>query len=97
MFKRPLYIFCMLALAMALAVFALQSSLGSRVKMIVGSFFLPLFGLSSTLESGATKAAEKIVPKSVVQKELNELQKENEQLRILGAQASALRPDPDRR
>ncbi len=90
MFKRPLLIFCALALGMALAVFALQSSLGSRMKMVIGSAFLPLFGLSSTLDAGAEKAAEKIVPKSVLQKELNDLRLENEQLRILGLQAETL-------
>lgn len=90
MFKRPLYIVCGLALGTALAVFVMQSALGNRMKMLVGSFFVPLFGLSSTLEAGTEKAAEKIVPKSVVQKELNELKIENKRLRMLGTQAESV-------
>jgi len=81
---------------MALAVLALQSSLGSRMKMVIGSVFLPLFGISSTLDSGAEKAVEQIVPKSVVQKEANELRRENERLLMLGAQARNLFQENDR-
>lgn len=90
MFKRPLYIFCALALVLAMAILALQSTLGSRMKMAVGSLFLPLFGLSSSVETGAEKAAEKITPRNVLIKEVNDLKIENERLRLLLQQAQEI-------
>lgn len=90
MFKRPLYIFVGLAVVTGLVILVLQSSLGSRMKVVIGSFFLPLFGLSSTLETGAEKAGEKIVPRSVLQKELHELRSQNEKLRMMGMQARSI-------
>lgn len=87
MFKRPLYIFCALALLLVVMVLVLQSSWGARMKLAVGSLFLPLFGLSSTLDSGLGKAAERVTPRDVLLKELEGLRAENQRLRILGQQA----------
>lgn len=87
MFKRPLYIFCGLALLLVVAILILQSTLGSRIKVAVGGLFLPMFGLSSTLDGGIKKAAEKVTPRSVLIKEINDLRTENQQLKVLRQQA----------
>jgi len=87
MFKRPLYIFCALALALVVVILVLQSSWGTRMKLAVSSLFLPLFGLSSTVESGLGKAADKVTPRHVLIKELETLRTENQRQRILTQQA----------
>lgn len=87
MFKRPLYIFCGLALLLVVLILVLQSSWGARMKLAVGGLFLPLFGLSSTLDSGLGKAADRVTPRDVLLAELEGLRTENQRLRILGQQA----------
>lgn len=87
MFKRPLYIFCALALLLVVVFLILQSTWGTRMKLTVGSLFLPLFGLSSTVETGLSKAADKVTPRDVLLKELEELRVANQKLRVLGQQA----------
>jgi len=87
MFKRPLYIFCGLALLLVVAILVLQSTWGARIKLAVGGLFLPLFGLSSTLDTGLTKAAEKVTPRRVLLKEINDLRLENQGLSVLRQQA----------
>jgi rod shape-determining protein MreC len=87
MFKRPLYIFCSLALLLVVVFLILQSTWGTRMKLTVGSLFLPLFGLSSTVDTGLSKAANKVTPRDVLLKEIEELRGENQKLRVLGQQA----------
>ncbi len=87
MFKRPLYIFCALALLLVVIVLVLQSSWGARMKLTVGGLFMPLFGLSTTVESGLGKGADQVTPRDVLLKELDGLRTENQRLRILGQQA----------
>ncbi|HAV65354.1 MAG TPA: rod shape-determining protein MreC [Verrucomicrobiales bacterium] len=87
MFKRPLYIFCVLALLLVVLILVLQTTLGTRMKLAIGGLFLPLFGLSSAVDSGMEKAGDRVVPRSVLVKELSDMRRENDRLRILGRQA----------
>jgi rod shape-determining protein MreC len=87
MFKRPLYIFCSLALLLVVVILVLQTTWGSRMKLAAGSLFLPMFGLSSTLDTGISKAAQKITPRSVLLKEVADLRAENERLNVMRQQA----------
>lgn len=87
MFKRPLYIFCGLALLLVVIILVLQSTLGARMKLAIGGLFMPLFGLSSAVEGGLAKAGDKVVPRDVLLRELAELKTENERLQITGRQA----------
>ena len=87
MFKRPLYIFCSLALLLAGVILVLQSTWGARMKLAVGGLFLPLFGLSATLDTGVDKAGARVVPRDVLNRELEQLRVENRKLRVLGQQA----------
>lgn len=87
MFKRPLYIFCGLALLLVVVILVLQSTWGTRMKLAVGGLFLPMFGLSAALDNGLERAASKVTPRPVLLKELADLNRENERLRIVGQQA----------
>lgn len=87
MFKRPLYIFCALALVLVVMILVLQSNWGTRMKLAVSSLFLPLFGLSSTLESGLGKAADRVTPRDVLIKELEALRAETRRQSIITQQA----------
>lgn len=87
MFKRPLYIFCALAPVLVVVVLIFQSTWGTRLKLAVSSLFLPLFGLSSTLESGLGKAADRVTPRDVLIKELETLRVDMQRQRILTQQA----------
>lgn len=72
---------------LVVVVLVLQSTWGPRFKPAVGGLFLPLFGMSSTLDSGLNKAAEKVTPRSVLVKEVNDLRAENKRLNVYQQQA----------
>jgi rod shape-determining protein MreC len=87
MFKRPLYIICALALLLVVLILVLQTTWGTRMKLTVSSLFLPMFGLSATVDTGLEKAGNRVVPRAVLVKENENLRAENDRLRLLGQQA----------
>lgn len=82
MLKRSHYIAVGLVLVLTLAVLNLPSQTAARLKLAVGSLFLPLFGLTSSSHQVAGKAADAITPRSELLKENESLRRENQRLAI---------------
>jgi rod shape-determining protein MreC len=88
MFKRPKYIVLGLVVLLALVVLNLPARTATRLKLTVGSLFLPLFGLASAGQQTAAKATDAVLPRSELTRQNELLRRENHQLKILAQQAN---------
>jgi rod shape-determining protein MreC len=87
MFKKPQYVALGLVLVLVLIVLNLPDQAAVRLKLALGSLFLPLFGLASSSQQLANNAADNVTPRSTLLKENETLRRENDRLRIEAAQA----------
>src|SRR5215471_5348068 len=87
MLKRPHYIALGLVVLLTLVMLNLPSQATARLKLGIGSLFLPLFGLAGSTQQIAEKAGDAMVPKSELLKQLETLRRENEKLRIQAQQS----------
>ena len=87
MLKRPQYIALGLVAALMLAILILPAHTTARLKLAIGSLFLPLFGLAGTTHQLAEKAGVAITPRSELIKQNETLREENERLRAQALQA----------
>jgi rod shape-determining protein MreC len=96
MFKRKHY----LALGAVTLVTALVLSLPSRavshLKLGIGGLFLPLFGAVNAARQLPDRAADTLLPRGELLKEIESLQRENQQLKIQNLQAAATAHENDR-
>jgi rod shape-determining protein MreC len=65
------------------------------LKLVVGSWFLPLFGLTGTVQQLPVSAADAILPRRELLRQLEALRRENEQLRVQASQADATAREND--
>lgn len=92
MFKRPHYIVWSGLALLALTVIALPRHTSSQIKLALSSLFLPLFGLASVGSKAADKGTSMVVPRRVLEAQLEAARKENEALKFeLMQQAQVLR------
>jgi len=82
MLRRPHYIALALIVVLILTILNLPSQTTARLKLGIGSFFLPLFGLAASSQRVAEKAGEAILPKQELLKQNESLRRENTQLRL---------------
>ena len=87
MLKRPQYIALGLVAALMLAILLLPAHTTARLKLGIGSLFLPLFGLAGTTRQLAEKAGDALTPRRELQKQNETLRVENERLRVQALQA----------
>jgi rod shape-determining protein MreC len=87
MSKRPHYIALGLIVLLTLGILNLPGKTTARLKVGIGSLFLPLFGLANTTEqmAGATEGA--IRPRRELLKQNESLLRENQQLQLQLVQA----------
>ncbi len=78
-----------------LLLLSLPTRATSRLKLAVGSWFLPLFGLASTVQQLPVSVADAALPRRELLRQLETLRHENEQLRVQGAQAAATAREND--
>lgn len=86
MFKRPYYIALAVVVVVTVVVLKLPGRTASQVKLAISGLFLPLFGLASSAEQVAGRASTTSLPRAVLVEQLEQLQKENQQLRIRNMQ-----------
>jgi rod shape-determining protein MreC len=86
--RRPQYIAIGLVLALMLALAFLPAETTSRLKLAVGSLFLPLFGLAGSSHHLSQKTADVLTSRSELLKQNQALREENERLRIESLQAA---------
>jgi rod shape-determining protein MreC len=82
MSKRPYYVACGAVLLLVLILQQLPERRARGVKLVLGGLFLPLFSLAGTVERAGSQAAEVLVPRGRLARQVTQLQAENQQLRF---------------
>jgi rod shape-determining protein MreC len=90
MLRRSHYIALGLVGLLTLVVLNLPTHTAGRIKLAIGSVFLPFFGLSRTTQQLTGEAADALVPRSELLRQLDQLRRTNQQLQISALQAEAL-------
>jgi rod shape-determining protein MreC len=96
MFKRKHYFALAAVTLVAVLVLSLPRYAVSRLKLAVGSWFLPMFGLASAAEQLPADLADSVLPRRELLAEIDRLRKENAQLDSQLLQASAIERENDR-
>ena len=86
MLKRAHHIALVLVVVFTLIFLNLPPRVTARLKLGLGSVFLPLFGLTSASQNLAAKAADSLVPRNELLQRNEALRKQNDQLNIQSAQ-----------
>ena len=87
MLKRPHYIALGVVVLLTLVLLNLPSHTAARLKLAIGSLFLPLFGLSNSSDQLANKAGDAITTRAELLKQNESLRRENQELRLQNMQA----------
>jgi rod shape-determining protein MreC len=74
----------------------LPSRTTARLKLAIGSLFVPLFGLANSAQQLAGKAGDAALPRSELLKQLETLRRQNQELRLQAAQADTLTKENER-
>src|SRR5438094_734519 len=82
MLRRPHYIALGLVALLTLVILTLPSQTTARLKLAIGSLFLPLFGLASSSQQAANKAGDAIMPRSTLLQQNETYRRQIEQSRI---------------
>ncbi|NOS69859.1 MAG: rod shape-determining protein MreC [Verrucomicrobia bacterium] len=90
MLRRPHYFAVALVVLLTLLVLSLPASITARLKLAIGSLFLPLFGLTSGAQQASTKATDTLVPRGELARQNEVLRRENQQLRVQAIQSDEL-------
>jgi rod shape-determining protein MreC len=76
------------ALALALVLLNLPPTAADRLKLAVSTLFLPLFGLNRSIQAVADDASYGLLTRSTLIREVERLQRENQQLKLAAAQTA---------
>jgi rod shape-determining protein MreC len=95
MLKRQHYIALGAVTLATLLILSLPSRATLRLKVAIGSLFLPLFGLASSAQQFPIAAADAILPRHELLRQLEMLRHDNEQSQIQALQAAALEQEND--
>ena len=87
MLKRTHYIALGVMALLTLILLNLPSHTAARLKLAIGSVFLPLFGLANSSDQLANKAGDAITTRTQLLKENETLRRENQELRLGAMQA----------
>ncbi len=87
MFKRSYYITVAFVALLTLLVLNLPGSTTARLKLAIGSIFLPLFGVTGGAQQVAAKAGDTLLPKSELIRANEALRHQNQELRVQAMQA----------
>lgn len=90
MLKRPHYIALGVVALLTLILLNLPGHTTARLKLAVGSLFLPLFGLASSSQHLAGKAGDAVTTRGELLRQNEALRRQNEQLRFEAMQAGAI-------
>jgi len=96
MLKRPHYIALGLIVVLILTILNLPNQTAARLKLGIGSVFLPLFGLAASAQRGVEKAGEAIVPRQELLRQNDALRHENTILRQQLAENSNVLQENDK-
>jgi rod shape-determining protein MreC len=89
MFKQKNYLALGAVILVALLIFSLPPRATGRLKLAVGSLFLPLIGLASTAQQLPVSAADAVMSRRELLQLAENLRRENAQLKVQSQQAAA--------
>ncbi len=87
MLKKPHYIALGVVALLTLILLNLPAHTVARLKLAIGSVFLPLFGLANSSDQLANKAGDAITTRTELLKQNESLRRENQELKVLAMQA----------
>jgi rod shape-determining protein MreC len=90
MFKQKHYLALGAVTLVTVVVLSLPSSVTSRLKVAIGGLFLPLFGTVNAARQLPERAADTVLPRGELLKELGTLRRENQELKVRQQQADAI-------
>ena len=96
MFKQKYYFAVGAVVLVTVLVLSLPSGATSRLKLGIGGLFLPLFGTLNTVRQLPGRAADSLLPRSELLRQIDSLQRENQQLKVQNLQAGAIAQENDR-
>jgi len=95
MLKQKHYITLGAVTLATLLLLSLPPRATSRLKLAVGSWFLPLFGLATAAQQLPISAADAVLPRRELLRQLETLRRDNDQLRAQASQAAAAAREND--
>ncbi len=95
MFRKKHYLALGAVTLVALLILSLPPSATSRLKLALGSLFLPLFGLNTTAQQLPVDLASSVLPRRELLKQVAALRSQNEQMKVLALQAAATAREND--
>jgi rod shape-determining protein MreC len=95
MFKQKNYLAFGAVVLVALLIFSLPPTATARLKLAVGSLFLPLLGLNSTVQQLPVAAADAVLSRRELLQLTERLRRENDQFKVLALQAGTTAREND--
>ena len=95
MFKQKNYLALGAVVLVAIILLSLPARATVRLKLAVGSWFLPLFGLASAGQQLPADLADSVLPRRELLKQIDNLRRENQQLRSQSVQTAAIAREND--
>lgn len=95
MFKQKNYLALGAVVIVAVVLLSLPTRATSRLKLAVGSWFLPLFGLAGAAQQLPADLADSVLPRRELLQQVDKLRRENQQLRSQSVQSTAIAREND--
>src|ERR1035437_2351863 len=95
MFKQKNYLALGAVVFVAVLVLSLPTRATSRLKLAVGSWFLPLFGLANAGQQLPPELAASVLPRRELLKQIDNLRRENQQFKTQAVQTAAIAREND--
>jgi rod shape-determining protein MreC len=90
MFKKKRYILLAIVAVIAFVLLNLPANTAARLRLAIGSQFLPFFGLANVSRDVAGSTADLVLSKGELIRQNELLRRENDQLKLIGLQANQL-------
>jgi rod shape-determining protein MreC len=95
MFKQKNYLALSAVVFVAVLLLSLPTRATSRLKLAVGSWFLPLFGLAGAGQQLPADLADSVLPRRELLKQIDDLRRENQQFKEQQVQTTAIAREND--
>ena len=95
MFKQKNYVALGAVVVVAIVLLSLPTRATARLKLAVGSWFLPLFGLAGATQQLPADLADSVLPRRELLQQIDALRHENQQLRSQSVQSVAIAREND--
>ena len=95
MFRKKHYLALGAVTLVALLILSLPPRASSHLKLAVGSWFLPLFGLANTAQQLPANLADSVLPRRELLQQIDRLRHENDQYKVLAVQNAAIAREND--